>query len=106
MVALALTSYAPSRPGNAAPDPSQHAAAHAPPASAVLTREAALALAKAEVARQPKAARYLSDSLVVIDSGDRWEVRVPREGGPQTRPTYGLFFIEKATGEIQWVPQR
>jgi hypothetical protein len=106
IVAFALMSCVPARPGKPVSEGTQHAAGDSPVVSGVFTREAALAVARAEVVRQPAAAKYLPDSLVLIDAGDRWEVRVPREGGAHTRPAYGLFFIQKATGEIQWVPQR
>jgi len=105
-LSLALMSCVASRPGNAPTERTQQAAADSTLVSPVLTRRAALAVARAEVARQPAAAKYLPDSIVVDDAGDRWEVRVPLEGGARIRPAYGLFFIHKATGEIQWVPQR
>lgn len=106
ILALALMSCVSSRPGNRSTEGTEQAAADASPGSPVPTPQAALAVALEEVARQPAAAKYLPDSLVINDAGDRWEVRVPREGGARTRPAYGLFFIHKATGEIQWVPQR
>ncbi len=106
ILALVLMNCVLSRPGNAWPEETQHAAADPSAGSPVLTRQAALKVAQEEVARQPAAAEYLPDAVIINDAGERWEVRVPREGGARTRPTYGLFFIHKATGEIQWVPQR
>lgn len=106
ILALALVSCVPFRSGSTSTEGTEHAAADPSPGSPVLTRQAALTVAQEEVTRQPVAAQYLPDSVVINDAGDRWEVRVSREGGARTRPAYGLFFIHKATGEIQWVPKR
>jgi len=71
----------------------------------ILAEQDALRLARKVVAQQPPAAAYLPDAIQLTDMGSRWRVIVPR-GQAGQKPAYGLFYIDKATGSIEWVPQR
>jgi Tfp pilus assembly protein PilF len=72
----------------------------------VETKAQAIAIALDYLRQQSYAEEYLADTAEAEETKLGWQVMVKHVDWKERRPSVGLMWVSKATGEVSWLPLR